>query len=133
MITPRQAGLIKRLTAAADRPGELRNILDRASRQIPGTVQYFYSIGGGSRGTLDHHRHWRRTIILDAVNELVGGYGVEALGPRGSFSSGGSPRYEYVNMGDTYATTLIYRTKTDNLFIGDWGSIVEREDRAGRW
>ena len=76
MITPRQAGLIKRLTAAADRPGELRNILDRASRQIPGTVQYFYSIGGGSRGTLDHHRHWRRTIILDAVNELVGGYGV---------------------------------------------------------
>ncbi len=34
---------------------------------------------------------------------------------------------KYINMGDTYAATLIYKRATDNLFISTWGDIVERE------
>jgi hypothetical protein len=34
--------------------------------------------------------------------------------------------YEYLNTGDTYGTTLIYRRKTDTLSIGNWGDVAER-------
>jgi hypothetical protein len=67
---------------------------------------------------------WRRTVMLDAINHLLEGFGVEALGP----NIGGMkpPPYEYINMGDTYNTTLIYKRSSDNLFIGSWGDIAEK-------
>jgi hypothetical protein len=33
-------------------------------------------------------------------------------------------------MGDTYATTLIYKRSSDRLSIGSWGDIVERYGSA---
>ena len=65
---------------------------------------------------------WRVTVALHAIDKIMGTYGVEPLGPVGT----SGPPYEYLNTGDSYGTTLIYRKSTDNLFIGDWGSIAER-------
>jgi len=72
------------------------------------------------------HSGWRTTMALHAINALVGAYGVEALRPD-SDSSTSWPPFEYLNMGDTYATTLVYsrRNGADNLFIGSWGGVVE--------
>lgn len=113
------ARLIRAIAKAEDDPtGEaLREVIER----VPATQQYVRSLYS------DPYRSgiWRVTVALHAINELVGGFGVETLGP-------GRPRdyappYEYVNMGDTYVATLIYDRDRDRLFIGDWGTIVETE------
>jgi hypothetical protein len=33
----------------------------------------------------------------------------------------------YVNMGDTYDTTLLYDHKTGRFSVGSWGDIVEKQ------
>jgi hypothetical protein len=62
-------------------------------------------------------------LILHAINALVGGFGVE-----------GVPYYEnamrdefidFVNMGDTYSTTILCNPETGKFEIGDWGSLYE--------
>jgi hypothetical protein len=54
---------------------------------------------------------------LGAANVILEGYGVEYIEHRGK-------GIHYVNMGDSYATTIM---RVDGkLRIGDWGSIVER-------
>jgi hypothetical protein len=65
-------------------------------------------------------------MALHAIQELIPGtYGVEALDKEGSCAAW--PPFEYLDTGDTYATTLIYSrlNGADNLFIGNWGSVVE--------
>ena len=72
---------------------------------------------------------WRVTVVLHAIDGILGTYGVEALGP----DVGGlnPPPYEYLNSGDTYDTTLIYTRATDTLRIGCWGDIAERHPSWG--
>jgi hypothetical protein len=62
---------------------------------------------------------------LDAANQIIGGYGVEVIW--GNRVRGyGWPDLEYVNMGDTYASTIIYDHVTNRFLWGaNWGSIVE--------
>ncbi len=71
---------------------------------------------------------WRNTVALHAIDRLVEGHGVESLGER----------YEYVNMGDAYTTTLIYDREQNRLFLGTWEEVTEkpgfewgREDNPG--
>lgn len=40
------------------------------------------------------------------------------------------PPYEYLDSGDSYNATLIYKRATDNLYIGCWSTIAERMPRA---
>ncbi len=70
---------------------------------------------------------WRRTMVLHAVLVIVGGNGIEPLGP--DIHGTEPPPYEYVNMGDPYVATLIYRRETDNLYIGCWGDIAEKHPK----
>jgi hypothetical protein len=58
---------------------------------------------------------------MTAISEIIGGFGVEHI-PAGRNSK--SPSITYVNMGDTYRTTLLW--VNGKFRIGDWGSIVER-------
>ena len=62
---------------------------------------------------------------LREMSEILDMHGVEALGPRHYDYFKPSP-YEYLNAGDTYATTLIYDRAKDTLSIGSWGDIAER-------
>jgi hypothetical protein len=39
---------------------------------------------------------------------------------------------DYVNMGDTYDTTLIFDHRKGRFIVSSWGDIVER-DRTGRF
>jgi hypothetical protein len=59
--------------------------------------------------------------ILQAADGMMDGNGVERIP--------GRPGLMYVNMGDTYDTTLIYDYKTDRFVVSSWGDIVERQPR----
>ena len=73
-----------------------------------------------------HRRPNDAWAIMRKANELLEGHGVEAID--GSY---GAPLY-YVNMGDTYDTTLMYDAEEDEYLIGSWGDIVENDpDRFG--
>lgn len=68
---------------------------------------------------------------LDAANVVLGGYGVEALPCEYCFVD----RYYrefialYVNMGDTYDTTIYYDTDRQVFRIGSWGDFFESHER----
>lgn len=55
---------------------------------------------------------------MDEINGLMGGFGVEAINE-------GSLNLLYVNMGDTYDTTIVYEVRDGKARVGDWGSYVE--------
>jgi len=64
---------------------------------------------------------------LDDANEFIGGYGVEAV--RGEGYQVDRYYYDiialYVNMGDTYSTTLLYDTENGEWLITSWGDFFE--------
>lgn len=114
-IDRRGALLIKKLVKAVDDPDELRGLI---SAHLPATYQYERQVHSDPYRS----RMWRRTMVLHAINEILDGHGVEPLGPVAM----SGPPYEYINFGDPYVTTLIYRKASDNLFIGSWGDIAEK-------
>lgn len=114
-LTHAKAVLIKKIARSVDEPG-LETVINKCCPTTEAYVRSMYSDPYNSH-------MWRVTVALHAINDLVGGYGVEGLGP--GRSGDYAPPFEYVNMGDTYATTLVYRRKTDTLSIGNWGDIVE--------
>jgi hypothetical protein len=117
-LTPEQAGLIKRLAKATDNADKLREIIEA---ECPGTEAYVRSMYSDP-----YNSHmWRVTVALHAMDRILGTYGVEGLGPLPSNFQDGPP-YEYLNMGDTYDTTLVYVRDTDTLRIACWGDIAER-------
>ncbi len=67
---------------------------------------------------------WRRTMVLHAIDRIVGTCGVEALGS--SDSAPYAPPFEYLNTGDSYTSTLIYSRESDSLFVGCWAIVAER-------
>jgi len=116
-LSPEQARLVRALAKAAD-DGEVLAALVEAS--CPDTAAYVRSMHSDP-----YNSHmWRVTVALHAMDKVLGTYGVEPLGP--TIGPSYAPPYEYLNTGDTYGTTLIYRRKTDSLSIGSWGDIAER-------
>lgn len=116
-ISDEQAKLIRNIAKNVDEPEKLSGIVEK---NCPDTVAYV----GKMHSSPWHSHMWRVTIALHAIDKIVGSYGVEGLGP--TEGSSYAPPYEYLNMGDTYATTLIYKRSTNSLSIGNWGDIVER-------
>lgn len=64
-------------------------------------------------------------ITLGRISDIIDGFGYEFI-PSGSNAK--SPAIHYVNMGDTYTTTVLF--VRGSFQIGDWGSIVERGNYA---
>lgn len=64
-----------------------------------------------------------------AINEILGGYGVEAI-----FRDGGriSPDMEYVNMGDPYNATVVYDYIDGKFIVTAWGDWIEHAEKQGR-
>lgn len=70
----------------------------------------------------DRHplRDVRPVLTLEKVSSIIGGCGVEYISKgRGSKS----PAITYVNMGDTYDTTVMW--VRGRFQVGCWGDIVE--------
>lgn len=68
---------------------------------------------------------------MEEANSILDGHGVERLDVE--TRRAGTLSAEYVNMGDTYVTTLIYDHHADRFRITSWGDMVEMwERRYGR-
>jgi len=116
-LTRENAKLIRALARATDDEELLEQLVND---NVPGTARYVRSMFSSP-----YRSHmWRVTVALHAMNEIMGTYGVEALGP--DVGGPNPPPYEYLNSGDTYATTLVYRRSDDSLHIGSWGDVAER-------
>lgn len=59
---------------------------------------------------------------LARINKIVRGYGVEPNHPEPPFRTYGG---DYVNMGDTYATTVLYDEERDRMLLMTWGDWLE--------
>ena len=65
---------------------------------------------------------------LELANELIGGYGVEYIAHRND-TPWRSYGLQYVNMGDTYAATIIFDWKSQRFrWPVSWGDIVESRE-----
>jgi len=61
------------------------------------------------------------TYTLQKISDIIDGFGMESI-QEGNNSR--SPAIYYVNMGDTYDTTILW--VNGNFRVGSWGDIVER-------
>lgn len=68
---------------------------------------------------------------MEEANTLLGGHGVEYL-PAEDDDFRSAKGVEYVNMGDTYTTTLLYDRTSRRYIIGSWGDLVERNPKRFR-
>jgi hypothetical protein len=66
---------------------------------------------------------------LDEINTLLKGYGIEAIHDNKWERYYLSIGLLYVNMGDTYAQTIVYDTRTENFMVCSWGDIVEHNEK----
>jgi hypothetical protein len=73
-------------------------------------------------------RNSRIEIILECINELLEGYGIEAIRLEDTWinSYHGDIAFTYVNMGETYTSTILYDTKRDTFLVSSYGDIVEK-------
>lgn len=115
-VTRNQADLIRALAHAADDREKLRTLIET---HCPETDKYARSCFH------DPYRSsgWRRTLVMHAIDYLLGTGGVEPLGPVDMHNG---PPFEYCNTGDTYAATLIFCRDADEIRIGSWGDYAER-------
>jgi hypothetical protein len=117
-LSREDAAKIRRLCALADDPAELRTEVETLPR-ASAYLRMCYS-------TPFHNRPFRRAMVLQAIDEIVGTHGVEAVGP--CHLTDGAP-ISYLNAGDAYASTLVYKRGTDNLFVSTLGDVAGRVRR----
>lgn len=67
-------------------------------------------------------------LKMKAINEILDGYGVEAIWGKDSFTQ---PVATYVNMGDTYDATVVYDYEKRSYQVTSWGDWVEEAERRG--
>ncbi len=70
---------------------------------------------------------------LETVNSAIDGHGVEGIQAEDGYKVDDYWRDTillYVNMGDTYDTTICYDTEEEEFFVGSWGDFVEDWESA---
>ena len=73
-----------------------------------------------------YHKPRRIDLILSAMNEAAETYGVEAFNTRGDQLHAIA---EYLNTGDSYGTTLLFRHDTGTFRLTSWGDFVETNEK----
>jgi hypothetical protein len=76
-----------------------------------------------------YHRPWDSSLKMSALNEILGMYGVEALGSGNDYRNGYAPPFEYCNSGDTYNATILLNNRTGQFFVSTCGDVVERNPK----
>lgn len=69
---------------------------------------------------------------LQIISQMLGGHGVEAIRGDEFDSYWGDTVAVYVNMGDTYTTTVLFDVDKGKFEITSYGDWIEREERRGR-
>ena len=85
---------------------------------IAGAVRYVIS--------RDPRTDFEINDTLKAVSVLLHGYGVEYF-PSRQDTHGRGVGLEYVNMGDSYAPTILYDCRTKQFICTSWGDVVEAQ------
>jgi hypothetical protein len=75
-----------------------------------------------------YHKPRRQERLECAINEALEGYDIEAIPP--NFNPP-IPDAVYVNLGDTYTTTLLYDYNRDKWIITSWGDWVGLQEQRG--
>jgi hypothetical protein len=73
--------------------------------------------------------HTTIDIALEEINTILKGFGVESMRDKQH-----RPYYQdigllYVNMGDTYATTICFDTRKRRFFVCSMGDFIEHEPK----
>lgn len=89
---------------------------------IDGSVHGYSIPGVREHFSRNYHPQSKLQTKMEALNRILGGYGVEAIQIAGEITN--SKWLDYVNMGDTYAATILHYN--GRFVVGDWGSVVER-------
>lgn len=58
-------------------------------------------------------------LILSALNETIGGFGIESIDDSGEHLA------DYVNTGDTYSATIVLDSETGEFLLTTWGDFHE--------
>jgi hypothetical protein len=69
--------------------------------------------------------------MLEEANGILGGHGVEYIRTADDDQHAAHGAY-YVNMGDTYDTTILLDLDRGRVWVTGWGDWVEAEERAGK-
>lgn len=97
-------------------------------RQALESIRFCRQHPAGQRRLAEcHHPPGSVDLRLTVINDIIGGHGVEYISHR---DDGMRDVYgiEYVNLGDTYITTILYDHKLDSFRCSDYGSIIERRE-----
>ena len=75
----------------------------------------------------DYHSFRDANDVLEKINKIIGGYGVEAVKDEDAFVD----KYWfdciaiYINMSDTYIMTILYDTENEKFECTSWGDFYE--------
>jgi putative sterol carrier protein len=132
--TPKGAASYRRAStagsAARGSSSVLTALTSKPKPPIPGpslkTLDDRLNLGGEEGKSLKHFMQvGQRKAALDYANQLLDGNGIEYI-PSEQDTMRSRAGLEFVNMGDTYDTTLIYDFSTRRFYVGAWGDWVER-------
>jgi hypothetical protein len=94
---------------------------------LSGSVDLMTYPAAENRQSQAYHSHDHYILAMEAVNGLLGAYGVEYVAHKDDGYAKGSFRgFYYFNFGDTYDTTILVSAQGENWTIGCWGDRVER-------
>lgn len=99
-----------------DRAHEARELLEKKRK----TTDY-ESVRVWEAQSFNRPRYTER--LMCALNEIAGALGVDALFKA---TDANQPVYEYLNMGDSYAATLVFNREAHTIRVASIGDILER-------
>jgi hypothetical protein len=68
--------------------------------------------------------------IMEILNDRMGGFGIEALRGKENDKYLGDVIALYIDMGDTYARTVIYDTQEKEFHLKSWGDFMESRESS---
>ena len=75
-----------------------------------------------------YHRPSATEVAMEALNEVLGTHGTEAVWSGDSYYK---PLFVYLNTGDSYQMTLIYRYDLERYQVASVGDLIEMFERRG--
>lgn len=88
-------------------------------------AESFQSVRDWSRQCYNEPRYQEK--VMRALNELLGGFGVESIEGEYVDSFYRNSIATYVNMGDSYDTTILYDTRSHEYILISYGDFIESE------
>jgi hypothetical protein len=94
-------------------------------RLLHGDIHPDETPAGEARVRECYHRPSYLDLLLRALNDTCGTYGVEPIFHGSASDWPQDLRAEYLNTGDSYSGTLLYDYASDAFSLTCWGSYVE--------